>query len=232
MPWPKPKFERIARFAPLIGLLIGCIQAFAWLLLDLLGWPKASISLSILTLGLFLTGGLHIDGLMDTADGLAAGRKKCLSAMQDSRVGSSGVQALFIILGLQISALLKLDSYSPIALLIAAFWGRCAPLWAIGNFPYLHKQTKESFHLKNWKGLNEIIPASIVLMGSISTIYLLPFFINQNIKLIFFTIIGIIPTILIPHYLGIRLGGHSGDTYGASLVIVETVILLSLAMLL
>ena len=52
--------------------------------------------------GIWITGGLHFDGLMDTADGIAAGPEKCLFAMQDSRVGASGVLALIIILLVQI----------------------------------------------------------------------------------------------------------------------------------
>ena len=95
-PWPKPLFNRIARFAPLIGLLIAILQVLLWLSLSHIGWTKESSILAVLTLGIWLSGGLHLDGLMDTADGLAAGPKKCQAAMQDSRVGASGVLAIIV----------------------------------------------------------------------------------------------------------------------------------------
>ena len=46
--------------------------------------------------GYLITGGLHIDGLMDTFDGIFAGKKKRLKAMKDSKVGSFGVQACLL----------------------------------------------------------------------------------------------------------------------------------------
>ena len=97
-PWPVPRFERIARFAPWIGAVIGGLMAALWLLLSALNWPPVAIAPAVLALGLWLTGGLHLDGLMDTADGLGAGHSRCLEAMDDSRVGASGVQAAFIAL--------------------------------------------------------------------------------------------------------------------------------------
>ena len=103
LPWLKPRFERIARFAPLIGILIGLLQAGVWLLLAHMGWSKEPLALLTIGIGLWMTGGLHLDGLMDTADGLAAGKDRCLEAMRDSRVGSSGVQALTLVLLIQLS---------------------------------------------------------------------------------------------------------------------------------
>ena len=83
-PWPSPRFHRIARFASWIGLVIGGLQALLWLLLSAMNWSAESCALMVIALGAWLTGGLHVDGLMDTADGLAAGQERCLEAMDDS----------------------------------------------------------------------------------------------------------------------------------------------------
>ena len=83
LPWIKPRFERIARFAPLIGVLIGLIQLSVWFLLLEMGWSKEAIALISIGIGIWITGGLHLDGLMDTSDGIAAGEEKCAYAMQD-----------------------------------------------------------------------------------------------------------------------------------------------------
>ncbi len=231
-PWPKPTFNRIARFAPIIGLVIGSLQALIWLFLAHKGWSKESLALVVISFGAWITGGIHIDGLMDTADGLAAGQTKCLEAMHDSRVGANGVKTIMILVLLQIASLTKLESFSPLALPIAAFWGRCAPLWAIANFKYLHQNETSSFHKKSWQGLHETKPALIAFLILIISVLTTPIGANIQVKLIAGIVIGLIPTLLVPHLLGLRLGGHSGDSYGATLVIVETFIYFLLAMLL
>ena len=101
--------------------MIGSWQAFIWLWLANRGWPYASLAGLVLSFGIFVTGGIHLDGLMDTADGLAAGKEKRIEAMLDSRVGAIGMQALIVVLLIQFSALIKLGSVSPIALVISSF---------------------------------------------------------------------------------------------------------------
>ena len=148
--WPliKPRFKRIARFAPLIGLFIGFLQSFFWLLLRYFNWPNISAALISIAISILITGGLHIDGLMDTADGIGAGPSKRIEAMKDSRVGAIGVQSLIIILILQIAAILKLDFYAPFAFPFAAFWGRISQIFAIENYEYIFQKDSHSIHKK------------------------------------------------------------------------------------
>ena len=121
-----------------------------------------------------ITGGLHIDGLMDTADGVGAGPSKRIEAMRDSRVGAIGVQSLVIILILQIAAIMKLGLLAPFAFPLAAFWGRLSQIFAIENYEYIVKKESLSFHHQHWKGLsNEIRPSLIVLsIGIVLFLYL------------------------------------------------------------
>ena len=224
-PKAKPTFHRIARFAPIIGLIIGLIQTSIWFILENFGFRQLSITCVCICIGFVMTGGIHIDGLMDTFDGLAAKKEKSNLAMKDSRVGSYGVQALMIIILLQIACLFELSNYAAISFPIIGFWGRLSSLWAIEKFPYLHLDESKSFHHQNWKGLEEIIPSVIIFIAYFIFVILIPFSqVTKNI-ILFGGIFGIIPAILIPNVLGKRLGGHSGDTYGASLILVETSIL-------
>jgi adenosylcobinamide-GDP ribazoletransferase len=204
-----------------MGLLIGALQALLWWLFQ--GHvPLLAQVCGVLAAGLWLTGGLHMDGAMDTADGLAAG-DRALEAMQDSRVGASGAQALAVILLLKAAALATLQASAPLALVWAALWGRMAPLLAVAWFPYLHAEGSAGFHRKHWTGLmREARPgllAVVVVLG-------------LSVSLGWGTagLAGAVPALLVPRWLGRRLGGHSGDSYGACVEWTEGMVLVLMAM--
>ena len=234
--WPiiKPKFKRIARFAPLIGILIGCFQSFSWLLLSYFNWPNISVALISIAINIGITGGLHIDGLMDTADGIGAGPSNRIEAMKDSRVGAIGVQTLVIILMLQIAAIIKLDLFAPLAFPLAAFWGRVSQIFAIGTYEYIFKKESDSFHKKHWKGIsNEIRPTLIIIcLGIIGFFYSFNLNLSNSFLLLSLILSGLITSKLIPYFINKLIGGHNGDSYGASLVIAETTNLLILSIIL
>jgi len=234
--WPiiKPRFNRIARFAPLIGIFIGFLQSFSWLLLNYFNWPISSVALISIAISIIFTGGLHIDGLMDTADGIGAGPSKRIEAMKDSRVGAIGVQSLVIILILQIAAVIKLGFYAPFAFPLAAFWGRVSQIFAIENYKYIFNKRSNSIHHQHWKGISrEIRPSLIIIsLGIILFLFLTNLNISNTFLLIYCILTGLISSISIPNLINKSLGGHSGDSYGASLVITETTHLLLLSIIL
>ena len=203
------------------------------LILFLLNWPQDSLPFVCIAFNLWITGGIHFDGLIDTADGISAGPKKCLEAMKDSRVGASGVIALTINIALQLAALNKLGLFYLFTLPIASFWGRYSQLIAIGNYPSIQKESSSDFHRDNWKGnIKESIPSLIIILLLIFFITFASLSYSLKICLIIASLIGIIPSIMIPYFLARRIGGHSGDSYGASVVLVETFLLVSLAFIL
>ena len=234
--WPliKPRFKRIARFAPLIGLFIGFLQSFFWLLLRYFNWPNISAALISIAISILITGGLHIDGLMDTADGIGAGPSRRIEAMKDSRVGAIGVQSLVIILILQIAAIIKLDFYAPFAFPLAAFWGRLSQIFAIGSYECLFKKESSSIHKKYWKGISKEIRPSIIIICLGITFFIFSKNIDLSTSLLFISCIssGFFTSILIPYCINKLLGGQNGDSYGAGLVITETTNLLILSIIL
>ena len=230
----KPRFRRIARFAPLIGIFIGFLQSFFWLLLRYFHWPIISVSLISIAISIFITGGLHIDGLMDTADGIGAGPSKRIEAMKDSRVGAIGVQSLVIILILQIAAIIKLDFYAPFAFPLANFWGRFSQIFAIGNYKYIFNTESGSIHQKHWKGISKEIKPSLIIIcfGIIFFLFSTNINISNILLLISCLTSGLLTSISIPYFINKSLGGHNGDSYGACLVITETTNLLILSIIL
>jgi adenosylcobinamide-GDP ribazoletransferase len=221
--WPAvaPRFERIARFAPWIGAVLGALQALLWAALAGRVPLLAQVALT-LVLALALSGGLHMDGAMDTADGLAAG-DRLLEAMDDSRVGASGAQALAVLLLLRAAALACLGSWAPPALIWAAVWGRIAPLLAMARFPYLRPAAGTAgFHRRHWSGLRRELRPALALLALLLALSLwwLPAPMPAALLL------GALPALLVPLGLGRRLGGHSGDSYGACVEWSESLALL------
>ncbi len=221
-PWPQPRFERIARFAPWIGLVIGGLQAGLWWLLSSLGWPQAALVPAVLALGLWLTGGLHFDGLLDTADGLAAGPERCLEAMEDSRVGASGVQLSVVVLLLQFAALVRLGQMAPIALVVTSAMARVSPLWAMARFAYLRVNGTAGFHRRHHKGLGDAVPTLLLLLVLSPLLQRLPLLTAP---------FCLLSALVAAEWLGRRLGGMTGDGYGAVVMLSETSNLILIALL-
>ena len=155
MPFISPRFKNIAQFAPPLGFFIGIIQSLIYLFLRANSWTAYTAVPICLASGYLITGGLHIDGLMDTFDGIFAGKNKRLKAMKDSQVGAFGVQSLFFITLIQIACLLRIQSQIIFILPICLFWGRFSTLIFIDKFEYITLETKSISHKKYWKGFKK-----------------------------------------------------------------------------
>jgi len=123
---------------PLIGALLGLVlAALDRVLLLVVPLPVATVL--VLVAGTLLTGGLHLDGLMDTCDGVFGGRSRAqrLEIMRDSRVGSYGVLAGALQLLLKYAVLVALPvGWRGPALVLSLLCGRWAMAAAMWAFPY------------------------------------------------------------------------------------------------
>jgi len=120
-------FYRSVPFFPWIGLVLGGLAMLADAGLGLFFSPFLS-ALLLVVLFVVLTGGLHLDGWMDTADGLLSGREreKVLAIMKDSRVGAFGALALVLLLLLKWGGLAELGTNRGPLLLLMPAAGRVA----------------------------------------------------------------------------------------------------------
>jgi adenosylcobinamide-GDP ribazoletransferase len=118
---PGDAVARAAWAFPLAGIAVGLIAGVAGDLAHGLRLPAGAVALIALGAGLLATGALHEDGLADTADGFGGGATPArkLDIMKDSRIGSYGVLALLIVLGLRAVALARLAEGGPGALMAA-----------------------------------------------------------------------------------------------------------------
>jgi adenosylcobinamide-GDP ribazoletransferase len=129
---------RAMLLAPLAGLVPGVAAlVVAWLCAEagLSSLVAASLVVGVLAL---TTRGLHLDGLADTADGLAASydRDRALDVMKRGDVGPAGVATVAIVLLVQVAALSQALPASPVTALVAVLASRVAvPLACIRGIP-------------------------------------------------------------------------------------------------
>lgn len=214
------QMSRTLAFYPLVGLTLGVILAGVAWVGDYLHLGIAGDTLTVITL-VALTAGLHLDGLMDTADGLLSGRprEQKLDIMKDSNVGAMGAIALVSHLLLKItlvSALLWPGKYG--TLILMPVIGRWAMVYAIAHYPYARaipglgsifdRQTSGRYF--SWATL--ILVVANVLLAGLKGLLVLG--------------ITMMPIYLISTAINKSLGGHTGDTYGATGELAELAYLL------
>ncbi|WP_013320916.1 adenosylcobinamide-GDP ribazoletransferase [Gloeothece verrucosa] len=207
-------FQRITRWCPLIGLLIGGILGVFDFILSHLQMPGLTRSALIVAIWVGLTGGLHLDGVIDTADGLAVlDPKRRLTVMQDSVTGAFGVMAAAIVLLLKTAAVSDLSSYRWFGLMVAAGWGRWGQVAAIAFYPYLKPTGKGAFHKQSICLPQDLILGMVILLlwGGVFVL-LEP---RRWWIAVVMVIGGGVIALLTGYWFYRQLGGHTGDTYGA-----------------
>jgi len=123
---------------PVVGIIIGLILAGAyWLLIHIL--PPAVVSGILIVASVVLSGGLHLDGFVDTCDGIG-GHKDAQArwkVMHDSRSGAFGIIGVICLLLLKYASLNSVpDNLMMAALLIMPVISRWTMVYAIFAYPY------------------------------------------------------------------------------------------------
>jgi adenosylcobinamide-GDP ribazoletransferase len=211
---------RVVPYFPLVGLVLGALLLMAaWSLQRWLPAPLSAALLLVLWTG--LTGLLHLDGFMDSCDGLLPPRnpERRLEIMKDSRVGAFGVVGGILLLLVKFSGLLALpNTGQPALLLLLPVLGRWSMSWSMARFPLARSEGMAAFFKKElaWRPvlLVTVLVAAVtlLLLGSRGAILLL---------------ITWLTTVLVARFAMARLGGLSGDVYGATCELVEAIALVT-----
>lgn len=220
----RPRFEGIAPLAPVVGLGLGVGLVGVDLALERLGMPPLTRSALVIGLAVWLTGGLHLDGAMDTADGLAVmDPQRRLAAMGDSHSGAFGVMAAIAILGLKTLALAELGSGRGWVLVAAMVWGRWGQVVAIARYPYLRAEGKGALHREHRRSPQDwLLGLGLALALHGLWVWRSP----HQLALVGITLLGGLGfSLALGAWLNRRLGGHTGDTYGATVEWTETLLL-------
>lgn len=223
MPQPQ-ELGRSLLFYPLVGLLFGLLL---WGLNALLaGTPLMLHAALLLTMWVLLSGGLHLDGLADSADAWLGGfgdRERTLTIMKDPRSGPIAVVVLVLVLLLKFCALLAvIEQQQFAALLIVPLIGRSALLAVFLTTPYVragglgqaladHVPRTAGWWVLGFSALG------CVLVAGMSGVWSL--------------VLAVIGFAWLRRIMMRRLGGTTGDTAGALLELLEVGVLVGLALI-
>lgn len=227
LPVPSPRectstdLGRSTAWFPLVGLVIGGLLVSADLLFGLL-FPRLLTDALLVLLATLLTGALHLDGLADVCDGLAArgDKERFLAVMKDSRVGAVGVVGLVLGLLLKVVALNSLPVEQKAAgLLLFPMLARYAQVLILANAAAARNDGLGACFLTGCGAVQRSLATATViplcwLIGGVGGLMALIF---------------VIPVAFgVRIYFSRRLGGISGDIVGFGSELVELATLLSI----
>lgn len=209
-----------AAYYPLVGLILGLLLAGTDWILSFF-WPDSLAAALLLALWAGLTGLLHLDGFMDSCDGLLPPRDPArrLEIMKDSRVGAFGVVGAILLLLVKFNALAALPPAVRLpALIVIPTLARWAMTWAMTRYPLARREGTGVFFSAGlgWRqvGVASVIAgaAALVLMGWTGVLLL-------SITWLVITVVARLAMA--------RIGGLTGDVYGAICEVTETTLLLA-----
>lgn len=216
IPFDPAAFGRGTAFFPLVGLLVGGVSATIYFIAGPL-LPPPVVAALLVAGGLIVTGGIHLDGLIDTVDAFG-GRdvEHRLEIMRDSRVGAFGVMGATSVLLFRFALFQSLGEAAWAVVLLAPVVGRYGLVWAVVLFPYARPQGQGRLY-KNYTGWPEVTVATLLAL---------------TISFGFWGLAGLglaaasLPAVMIVgSFLNRRYGGLTGDTYGAINEVLELAVL-------
>ena len=212
LPWQIPFEEgmlsRAIVWLPLVGVIIGSMNALAYMIGNVMAGPEAGVFFAM-GANLFLTGAFHLDGLADTCDGIYSSRKRerMLEIMKDSRLGTNGACALLLVFLARYHGLLLLpEELIPLVILLMPTAARaCNPLLMLSE--YARKE-----------GLGNLFIGKVTwgrVLVSVGFGALLVYAMTENYWLLWAYLLLAAWQRLFTRYISGILGGMTGDTLGA-----------------
>jgi adenosylcobinamide-GDP ribazoletransferase len=219
----KEELAQSTPFFPLVGLFFACIALpLTWGLNQVL--PPAVTAVLTVFILLAFSGGLHLDGLADTADGFLSARPKerMLEIMRDSAAGVMGVMAVVLLLSLKIACLASMNHQLLLAVFLMPIAGRIAILLLMAVLPYtrpdggLGSLFQDSFNTQQAR-LRAL--AALLVFSGIAWAAAGP----QGLLAVFAVLLV---TALFALFCRQKINGVTGDTLGAVCELAEAVVAL------
>ena len=219
-------FQKGIKYLIVIGLMIGGVLSFVFMLGTWIGRPVAAfVSLAAY---LFLSGGLHVDGMADTMDAFGSNRdrEKMLAIMKDSRIGTFGVLAVCVYV---VGMTLFLWGADIVAVLLFPLVGRTAALLCAKIFNYARESGTGKAFVDGARTIHVIAALAAYLV--IAWLFCFNFSsmaidIRDAAALLLPYIISLAVVTIIVGRMSKKLAGITGDVIGFSIEATQFVYLL------
>ncbi len=201
---------RSMAYFPVVGLVLGAGLVFLDLVLPKVFPGMISDVLLVIYL-IWITGALHLDGLCDVTDGFYAGGSadEILAIMRDSRIGTMAAVSLFSLLTLKIFCIAHLPRpiRYPIIMLMPV-WGRWAMVWAAALSSYARSGGGLGAEFCDYTGRDTLLWGSWLPVLAV-------FYFFELRGALFLTGSFILGIYWIIRWINGKIGGMTGDTFGA-----------------
>jgi adenosylcobinamide-GDP ribazoletransferase len=208
---------RSTPFFPAVGLLIGVVVALLDRLVSHLFPPILASVVAVVAL-IGASGGLHMDGLADTADGFFSSRprERILEIMKDSHVGAMGVIGIVCVFCLKVAALASVPlAFRFPVLLLMPLAGRCALVTHLAALPYARSEG----------GLCTVFVKSRLKSDSILAVAILALvgWVAGGARGLVAAALAVAATFVFSLWCWRKIGGFTGDTLGTACELTELV---------
>ena len=219
--------EQVGRsigYFPVVGIIIGLILAGLYWLLRLV-LPSAVVSGLLLVCLVVLTGGLHLDGFVDTCDGIAGHKtpEARWQVMRDSRAGAFGIVGVCCLLIVKYVSLNSVpDSLMMMTLVLMPVVSRWAMVYAVFAYPYARPSGLGKVFKQAASRRRLAIATLVALAVAIPWFRLAGLVIMLGVWVIVVAMVA---------YLKRKFSGLTGDTYGAINEVAEVGVLILVCLL-
>jgi adenosylcobinamide-GDP ribazoletransferase len=209
-----------------VGLVLGALLAglglgLRWML------PGGVVSALLLVAWVALTGALHLDGFVDCCDAMLApvSRERRLEILRDVHAGAFGIVGVVLLLLVKYIALATLPAAIQLpALLLIPALGRWGMTGAVVLFPYARSGPGLGRKAKAGAGYRQLAVATVTVLAAAG----LAWWLGLGWIVLVLLILAALAVLALSGWAQSRLGGLTGDVYGAICELVETTSLLAL----
>ena len=215
------ELNHAAKYFPLVGILVGLFAAAVFYVASLL-LPQSLAVIMSMAASIYLTGAFHEDGFADSADGLGGGwdSERILTIMQDSRLGTYGAVAVFMMLFAKFQTLNAMHPFViSVALICAHALSRLAAVWVMCCASYVKFAGKSKPLATTLSGLDLVIANLFGLLPFVLVLTLLTLSNHTWQVVALLVLMTSVPVLCVWWWWLAKIkrwiGGYTGDTLGA-----------------
>lgn len=214
--------ERLGRaYFPAVGALLGLVAGLTMVVVSTFTTRLVGAAAALTVLAV-VTGGLHLDGLADTADGLFGGadRERRLEIMRDPRIGSFGAVALVLVLLMDVATLASITPpRALLSLVVAGTLSRWAMLWLVALLPYARPQGLGTAAAGGHRVFDLVLGSLFAVLACL---------LDWRSAVIAVLLVAVM-TIGVAIFAKNRIGGATGDVYGATVELCQLAVFVAFA---